>query len=105
MRTPMAVAAAAFTAAMVLVPMSAEATCTQVIYAERAISTANTTQLAGRTTSTSLIIWFGSTADDTLASLIHSAVAQRNRVQITEMRPKSGLHQRPETVAWEPLYL
>jgi hypothetical protein len=83
MRTPMAVAAAAFTAAMVLVPMSAEATCTQVIYAERAISTANTTQLAGRTTSTSLIIWFGSTADDTLASLIHSAVAQRNRVQIT----------------------
>jgi len=83
MRTPMAVAAAAFTAAMMLVPMLAEATCTQIIYAERAVSTETSTQLQGRTASNSLILWFGTTNNDMLSSLIHSAVAQRNRVQVT----------------------
>lgn len=74
---------AALTATMALLSTPAHATCTQIIYAERAFSTGTGATVYGRTTSTSTVIWLGGTANATLADLIFAAVAQRNRIQIT----------------------
>ncbi|HEY1301145.1 MAG TPA: hypothetical protein VGF07_11660 [Stellaceae bacterium] len=84
MKTPLAATlAAAATAAMALLSTPVHASCTQIIYAERAFSTGASTTIYGRTTSTSTIIWLGTTGNPTLANLIFAAVAQRNRVQIS----------------------
>ncbi len=78
-----AILVAALTTGAALAPKPAHAICSQIIYAERAFSTGAGATLYGRTTSTTSVIWLGSTANPTLASLIFSAVAQRNRVQVT----------------------
>jgi hypothetical protein len=91
MRTRMAVGlAAAFTAGMALVPMSAKATCTQTIYAERAASDGTTTQLLGRNENQVgypvgefEFFWHANTTNAQLANLIFSAVSQRNLVEVT----------------------
>jgi hypothetical protein len=85
MRTRIAVGlAAAFTAGMAVVPMSAKALCTQTFYAELAYLNVDTVVLTGRTSSTSLVIWSAETqsTDPKLANLIFSAVAQRNRLSV-----------------------
>ena len=52
MQTRIAVAlAAAFAAGMALVPMSAKAACTQVLYAQRGFSDGTTAQILGRVNS------------------------------------------------------
>jgi hypothetical protein len=83
MRTPISLVMAALTAGVVALPMSAKATCTQIIYAERALSTGAITQLLGRNTSIDTFQWFGNTTNAQFASLIFSAVAVRNRVMVT----------------------
>jgi hypothetical protein len=83
MRTPISLVMAALTAGMVALPISADAACTQVIYAERALSSGVTAQLLGRNTSTDPFQWFGNTTNAQFADLIFSAVAVRNRVMVT----------------------
>jgi hypothetical protein len=84
MKTPSSLVVAALTAGVVAtLPMSARATCTQIIYAERAISTGAIAQLLGRNTSIDAFQWFGNTTNAQFADLIFSAVAVRNRVMVT----------------------
>jgi len=86
MRTRIAVGlVATFAAGMAFVPLSAKATCVQTIYAERASSTAsgNVVSVTGRNDSTSDFVWTATTNFAPVASLIFSAVAQRNLVTIT----------------------
>jgi hypothetical protein len=83
MKAPIAaILGAALTAGMALAPNPAHAVCVQTLYAERAATNAVSTTLYGRVTSTSLVIWFGTTANDVMENLIASAVAQRNRVTV-----------------------
>ncbi|MGH7065254.1 MAG: hypothetical protein ACREET_14355 [Stellaceae bacterium] len=83
MKTPIAaMLGAAATVGMALLSIPAHATCVQFIYAERAISSGTGATVYGRTTSTSTTIWLGSTGNATLANLIFSAVAERNRIEI-----------------------
>lgn len=74
---------ASLIATVALLPAPAQAVCTQVIYAERLFTDGATTQILGRTSSTSLILWFANTVDPEYARAIAAAVAQRNRVQLT----------------------
>jgi hypothetical protein len=81
MRTRIAVGlVAAFAAGMPLVPMSAKAACTQIIYAERATLNSVGTTIVGRNTSTDAFSWSAFTTNAQFANLIFSAVAQRNRL-------------------------
>jgi hypothetical protein len=78
---------AAFTAGMVLVPMSAKAICQQEIFAERGFSDGTNTQVVGRLSSGAAadaftFIYLASTVNPTLADLIFAAVAHHNRLVI-----------------------
>jgi hypothetical protein len=73
---------AAFTAAIALVPMSAKAVCTQVIYADRSFSDGANAQIVGRVNTTDNFAYFAATTNNQIAALIFSAVAQRNRVYV-----------------------
>ena len=78
-----AVLGAAFTVGTALLPTPAHAVCTVTIYAERAVSTAATTQLLGRASSAATNGWFGTATDPEIQNAISAAVSQRNRVTAT----------------------
>lgn len=63
-------------------PSTAEAVCTQTIYAERSEVNGVTTQVMGRLLSNSVILWFANTTDPEFARTIVAAVAQRNRLTV-----------------------
>jgi hypothetical protein len=74
---------AAFAVGTALLPISAGATCTQTIYAERSVSNGATTQILGRNSSTAVFGYFGTTPNIALQDAISAAVSQRNRVTVT----------------------
>src|SRR5215831_16738115 len=74
--------AAVFTAGIALFPMSAQAVCQQVIYADRAYTDQTQVQILGRVASTDEFAYFANTTNTLVANLIVAAVAQRNRVFI-----------------------
>jgi hypothetical protein len=76
---------AAFTAGMVLVPMSAKAICQQSFYADRAFSDGTTVQVLGRTDSTVdpnvfTYAYVAETDKALFANMIFAAVASHNRL-------------------------
>jgi hypothetical protein len=78
---------AAFTAGMVLVPMSAKAICEQQFYADRAFSDGTTIQVLGRTDSTVdpntfTYAYVAETTNALFANMIFAAVASHNRIFI-----------------------
>jgi hypothetical protein len=73
---------AAFTAGMVLVPMSAKAICQQTIYAERSFSDGTNGQILGHVSTVDDHAFFASTTNPVISSAIFAAVANRNSVFI-----------------------
>jgi hypothetical protein len=73
---------AAFTAGMVLVPMSAKAICQQTIYAERSFSDGTNGQILGHVSTVDDHAFFASTTNPVVSSAIFAAVANRNSVFI-----------------------
>jgi hypothetical protein len=73
---------AAFTAGMVLVPMSAKAICQQTIYAERSFSDGTNGQIIGHVSTVDDHAFFASTTNPVISSAIFAAVANRNSVFI-----------------------
>jgi hypothetical protein len=82
MQTRTVVLAAAFSAGMALVPISAKAVCTQVFYAQRGFSDGTTAQILGRVNAIDTFAFFANTTNAQLANLIFAAVAHHNRVVV-----------------------
>lgn len=73
---------ASLTIAAALVPTAAHAACSQTIYAEWSFTNGVTTQILGRTSSLTTIMFFGNTTDPEVARMITAAVSQRNRINV-----------------------
>jgi hypothetical protein len=76
---------AAFTAGMVLVPMSAKAICEQEFYADRAFSDGTNINVLGRTDTTVdsnafTYAYVAETTNALFANMIFAAVASHNRI-------------------------
>lgn len=84
MKTPIAaILGATVIAGTALISVPANATCTQVLYAERSATSAGSTQLLGRVSSTATILWIGTAVDNEIQNAVATAVSQRNRVSVT----------------------
>ena len=80
-RTSIALAAA-FTAGMALVPMSARAVCQQTIYAEFSFTDGTNTQIAGRPNLSTPYTYLAVTTSPVISAQIFAAVAHRSLVSI-----------------------
>jgi hypothetical protein len=74
---------AAFTIGMAFVPMSANAACTQTIYADRAYSDGTMAHVLGRVQSADNFAYSADTTNALFAEIIFASVAHRNRLYIT----------------------
>src|SRR5438045_3193943 len=74
--------AAAFTAGMALVPMSAKAICQQTISADHSFTNRTDSQILGRVTVTDPFTYFASTTNAIISSLIFAAMANRSTVLV-----------------------
>jgi len=74
--------AAAFTAGIALVPMSAKAICQQQIYADYSFTDGVNTLILGRPNITTPFAYQASTTNPVISSLIFAAVAHRSPVFI-----------------------
>ena len=84
--------AAAFTAGMALVPMSAKAVCQQEFYADRGFSDGTNAQILGRVSSAVdpnafSFAYFASTTIPLFANQIFAATANHNRVFVVASAP------------------